>query len=585
MMSPRSRFIRTAFFFLWAVVSIYHRAQGATLSGSFTNVATGSNVNLTAIGTVDWVHWGLYTATSIERKSGVAQQISDYTVVGPSNFFLTSYQGTGNSNSCSWIDGFPTTAVSNTTEFVWAYGSGIGAGFEFTVPADTNLKTLKVFVGSFAAHGRLEASLSDGSASTYLNTSLNNFGNGPGGVYTINFAAASAGQTLTIKWTLLTRSDSTGNVTLQAATLSASGANNPPLVNITTPTNNAVFTAPVSITIDATATDLGGAVAKVEFFDGAIKLGEDTNSPYSVTWNNPLPGSYTVTARASDNGGAARFSTPVEIFVIGKGGTLAGSGTAPPASINLTTEGIADWAHWGLSSLEIYDHKGGVAPAISDFTHLGSSPVTPYQSNVVAYSWTDGTPTATAAGTDTGIYFTGFTNGFELTAPADMTPRRLRVYVSVYGAQGNFQAFLSDDSAPPFIDTSLDNVFGDSYAAYTLDYAAAAASQTLTVRFRIRTIYDHDFGNVTLQAATLVVNPGSNAPPTPVTILNPTRAGTDFFFSFASQAGRTYEAQYTDAPGSGVWNLLTTLTGNGLTVNVTNRNVSFAQRFYRVESK
>ena len=35
----------------------------------------------------------------------------------------------------------------------------------------------------------------------------------------------------------------------------------------------------------ATASDADGTVTKVEFFNGAAKLGEDTTAPYSFTWS------------------------------------------------------------------------------------------------------------------------------------------------------------------------------------------------------------------------------------------------------------------------------------------------------------
>src|SRR2546427_9443688 len=39
----------------------------ATLTGAFTPVPQGSVVNLTADGPADWVHWGLYTESSLDR--------------------------------------------------------------------------------------------------------------------------------------------------------------------------------------------------------------------------------------------------------------------------------------------------------------------------------------------------------------------------------------------------------------------------------------------------------------------------------------------------------------------------------------
>src|SRR5688572_10615079 len=57
-------------------------------------------------------------------------------------------------------------------------------------------------------------------------------------------------------------------------------ANTPPTVSITNPPNGAVFTAPASFTLAATAADPGGSVTNVQFFRDATSLGNDTSSPY-----------------------------------------------------------------------------------------------------------------------------------------------------------------------------------------------------------------------------------------------------------------------------------------------------------------
>jgi len=44
-------------------------------------------------------------------------------------------------------------------------------------------------------------------------------------------------------------------------------------------------------------------------------LGQDTSAPYSYTWRNVPPGSHVLTARATDNLGAATTSSPVGITV------------------------------------------------------------------------------------------------------------------------------------------------------------------------------------------------------------------------------------------------------------------------------
>ncbi|QHT70947.1 PKD domain-containing protein [Rhodocytophaga rosea] len=88
-----------------------------------------------------------------------------------------------------------------------------------------------------------------------------------------------------------------------------------PTVALTSPVNNASFTAPTSITLAATATDTDGTISKVEFYQGSIKLGEDLSSPYEFTWSNVSAGSYQITAKAIDNLNAVTTSTVVNISV------------------------------------------------------------------------------------------------------------------------------------------------------------------------------------------------------------------------------------------------------------------------------
>jgi len=250
--------------------------------------------------------------------------------------------------------------------------------------------------------------------------------------------------------------------------------------------------------------------------------------------------------------------------------------------VNLTTEGTADWVHWGLSTNAILNRKAGVAPQIAQFTKLGDFPSEIYTDNFTGFSWTDGTPAPSAFGKHNGIFVYGETSGFEFIAPADATPRTLKVYCGLYGAQGNFQAWLSDFSAPAFTSTSLSNVFGNAYGAYTLTYSAASSGQYLRVRYRSLKLFDQDFGNVTLQAATFH---GNANPPAAVALLHPHRVGNDFIFSFASQSGASYDVASTPMVLPAIWQVLTNLTGNGAALAVTNRLMDSGARYYRVESK
>ncbi len=92
-------------------------------------------------------------------------------------------------------------------------------------------------------------------------------------------------------------------------------ANQLPVVNITSPTNDATFTAPANITINATATDADGSITKVEFYNGTTLLGEDLISPYNYNWSGVPAGSYILTAKAYDNTGAVNSSSQVSITV------------------------------------------------------------------------------------------------------------------------------------------------------------------------------------------------------------------------------------------------------------------------------
>jgi len=82
-----------------------------------------------------------------------------------------------------------------------------------------------------------------------------------------------------------------------------------PVVHITSPANNDVLAEESNIVINATATETGGTITKVEFYADTVKIGEDDSAPYSITWNNPNEGHYTITAKATDNTGTTGVST------------------------------------------------------------------------------------------------------------------------------------------------------------------------------------------------------------------------------------------------------------------------------------
>jgi hypothetical protein len=100
----------------------------------------------------------------------------------------------------------------------------------------------------------------------------------------------------------------------------------PPAIAITSPTNGTLIAAPASVTINASASDSDGTVKQVQFFAGTTSLGIDTNAPYSVTWNNPSPGIYALTAVATDNAGLSTTSPAIAINVLVVGADPDGDG-------------------------------------------------------------------------------------------------------------------------------------------------------------------------------------------------------------------------------------------------------------------
>jgi hypothetical protein len=88
-----------------------------------------------------------------------------------------------------------------------------------------------------------------------------------------------------------------------------------PTVQITAPASGSKFPFKSDITITATASDSDGTVQKVEFFAGTTKLGQSTTAPYSFVWHRPGPGTYALTARATDNAGLMTTSAPVTVTV------------------------------------------------------------------------------------------------------------------------------------------------------------------------------------------------------------------------------------------------------------------------------
>lgn len=144
----------------------------------------------------------------------------------------------------------------------------------------------------------------------------------------------------------------------------------------------------------------------------------------------------------------------------------------------------ADWALFTNSITAPAQRRSGGGSLIAG-AFFGAST----QSNTTeprTVSWTNGTPTASGSSTAC-VFNSSFAagNGFQITLPADTTPRRAWFLVGPYNTSPDtITATLSDSSATAINYTTLTGATG-SFNPFLviIDYAANAASQTLVVRF------------------------------------------------------------------------------------------------------
>ncbi|HEU5234523.1 MAG TPA: IPT/TIG domain-containing protein [Terriglobales bacterium] len=446
-----------------------------------------SQINLSDPEVLDWVHWGLSGASGVDRKSG-ANLISGLTVIGAEA--PTQYASCA--DHFSWTNGNVNTNVVDACSGLFL--QSVGDGFQITVPADTTPKTLKLYVATDHGSGRLQASLSDSSAVPYSDSSMLTGGDA-GGTYSIDFESASAGQTLTVVYTLTVA----GDITIEAAELTPKHPN----VAITQPSTGQSFTAPASFTASVQASQIGSTIGSVSLLQDGNSLLTLNNSPFDFQVSNLAAGNYEFSASAADSSGLAQASSPVALHVVGSGGELAASVAVPPSTVDLTQQGTADWVLYGRQEFGAenpvnLDRKGNVSPLIAAASRINWAFWYQYGDNLVTYTAEDATQSFGPQ--TTGIYSPNPASGFQFTISAGLTERTANIYVGAWQAQGKLEAYLSDGSAPVYIDTSTDTTDHINHV-YTIKYHAASEGQHLIIRYTLLT--NHAFGNVTLQAVTV----------------------------------------------------------------------------------
>lgn len=92
-----------------------------------------------------------------------------------------------------------------------------------------------------------------------------------------------------------------------------------PTITLDAPLPGAVLASHSDVAVRATAADVDGVVARVTFFAEIAGqksvIGEDTAGPFEIVWAKVPPGTYSLSAEATDNDGLAALSSSVVVVV------------------------------------------------------------------------------------------------------------------------------------------------------------------------------------------------------------------------------------------------------------------------------
>ncbi|MDX6690371.1 MAG: hypothetical protein QOG15_1828 [Solirubrobacteraceae bacterium] len=311
-------------------------------------------------------------------------------------------------------------------------------------------------------------------------------------------------------------------------------SNSPPSVNITAPASGATYNAPATVDIAANASDTDGTIGKVEFFSGATKVGEDTTAPYELTWNSVPQGTYSISARATDNANRATNSAAVSITV-----NPASADSTPP-SVSLTAPAQGATVSGAVSvTADASDNVGVTNVQFKlDGANLGAADTTsPYAVTWDSTTATPGSHTLTAVAKDAANNSTTST-AVTVTVP-DATPPSVSVTAPAQGATVsgtvNVSATASDNAAVSSVQFKLDGQNLGS-ADTTSPYAVTWDTSTATPGSHTLTAVATDAANNSATSSAVTVTVSTSGP-----------AGLVAAYGFEETSGTTA----TDSSGTG----------------------------------
>ncbi|MEM2174762.1 MAG: Ig-like domain-containing protein, partial [Candidatus Micrarchaeia archaeon] len=130
--------------------------------------------------------------------------------------------------------------------------------------------------------------------------------------------------------------------------------NTPPSVSITSPTDGEIVSG--DVTIEVSADDTNG-IQKVEFYIDNVKVGDDSSSPYTYTWNTDnlqYNSTHTIKAIAYDIAGNKKESSVITVKI---GDTRAPQVTIVRPTNNQVVEGIVIIEAQVVDKISIFDKK------------------------------------------------------------------------------------------------------------------------------------------------------------------------------------------------------------------------------------
>jgi Bacterial Ig domain/Putative Ig domain len=206
-------------------------------------------------------------------------------------------------------------------------------------------------------------------------------------------------------------------------------ANPPPVVTLTSPVSGLTLFGPTSIQLGATATSSDSTIASVTYSYGTTKIGASGAAPYTFTWKNIQPGTYSIKATAKDGLGVTGTSAASTITVVKDPGPTVTLVVAPKTGASLI----------GPLTLELSATAtvpSGTIKSVAFFngiTKIGTSTTAPYTfqwKNVVANTYSFSAVATDSLGT------TGSSPGVPLTVIPDVAPSVSLVAAPATGFNG-----------------------------------------------------------------------------------------------------------------------------------------------------